>query len=407
MKIGIISQFYDPEVGSAAQTGAIARALARRGNSVSVLTGFPNYPTGKIYDGYKISLHQKEQVDNVTVHRVPIYPSHDSRPLHRILNFVSFSLSSLFYSLRCLRHVDTCIVYSTAPTIVFGALLNRFVRGKPFIILIEDLWPDSLLASGMLPKKYERIAVFFTRIISRVSFSQSSSIAVISPTAKQVLIQRGVPESKITVIYNWADEHTFKPRETVSSYKGTIEFQYAGNLGDIQGLDLIISAFARLPLNINARIRFIGTGVAENRLRSLVDDLGLKNRVLFDGHKSLSDIARLMHEGDVQIVSLGLSELSTLTIPSKFQAITASGLPLLTIAPGDVATLTAQSGAGISVPPGLEEELTKAMLTFACMDRMTLDQFGRNSRAFYDKELSEEIGANKLTQLLKRGLFKP
>ena len=115
MRVGLVSQWYDPEVG-AVVPGTIARALRSHGHQVDVLTGVPNYPTGRIYPGYRLRHYQREVLGGVTVHRAPLYASHDAHPGRRAANFLTFASAASVVGLRALRHVDATLVYSAPVT---------------------------------------------------------------------------------------------------------------------------------------------------------------------------------------------------------------------------------------------------------------------------------------------------
>lgn len=149
MRIGLISQWYDPEVG-AVIPGTIARTLSSQGHQVEVLTGLPNYPTGRIYAGYRLRHYQREVLDGVTVHRAPLHASHDSHPGRRAANYLTFAAAASVVGLSALRHVDATLVYSAPATAALPALVLHRARRIPYVLLIQDIWPQSVTASGFL-----------------------------------------------------------------------------------------------------------------------------------------------------------------------------------------------------------------------------------------------------------------
>jgi glycosyltransferase involved in cell wall biosynthesis len=406
MRIGMISQWYDPEVGSAGIPGSIARALNRLGHEVDVVTGFPNYPTGKVYDGYRIRPHQREMQGSVTVHRVPVYPSHDARPVRRIANFASFAASAAVASQRCLRHTDVALVYSTPATVGAAGLALRRLRGIPFVLLIQDMWPDTVLATGMLPKSVDRIAWAITGAFCRSVYRRASRIAVIGPSMRDTLIDRGVPEGKVSVVFNWADEMLFKgnghqPAAAGRSSRG-LELMYAGSLGEVQGLEVAVRAMAMVPRCQNVTLRLVGSGVAEKGLRRLTAELALGDRVRFEGSRPVADMPALMASADVQLLCLRDLPLFRGVVPSKFQAILASGSPVVVSAAGDVAELARISGAGVAVQPEDPRALADAIGQVAGLSHEELQDWGRRGRDYYEAELGEAVGARRLVDLLER-----
>ena len=182
MRIGMISQWYEPEPGAAAHPTAIARALQRRGHDVQVLTGFPNYPHGVIYDGYHQQLRQFETRDGVRLLRVPLRPSHDSSGVNRALTLSSFAASAAF-QVGWLRNVDVCLVYLTPATVGVAARVLRRLAGVPYVLNVQDLWPESVVASGFLGNR--RIAAGVTWALNRFLhglYLRAAATVAIAPT---------------------------------------------------------------------------------------------------------------------------------------------------------------------------------------------------------------------------------
>ena len=150
LRFGILSQWYDPEPGSAAVPGVLARSLVARGHSVQVVTGFPNYPTGEIMEGYRLARRLDEQADGgVGVRRVALYPSHDGSSWHRFANYGSFALSATASGLGLLRKLDSIWVYNSPATVGLPSWLTSAAGGPPHLMHVLDLWPDSIAFSGM------------------------------------------------------------------------------------------------------------------------------------------------------------------------------------------------------------------------------------------------------------------
>ena len=163
VKILLLTQWFDPE--PTFKGLLFAKTLRDKGYDVEVLTGFPNYPGGKVYKGYKISLYQKEIIDGIIIHRVPLYPSHDGSALKRIFNYVSFSLSSILIGLIKTRNIDVIYSYHPPLTTALSAVILGFFKRIPFVVDIQDLWPDTLIATGMINnKKVLNVINFFVSL---------------------------------------------------------------------------------------------------------------------------------------------------------------------------------------------------------------------------------------------------
>jgi glycosyltransferase involved in cell wall biosynthesis len=401
MRIAFVTQWFDPEGGSAAIPGAMVRALEARGNRMEVVTGYPNYPTGDLHEGYRVRLHTTEQHGGTKVHRVPLYPSHDRSAVLRAANFVSFMLSSATIGALLARRSQVTLVYATPATVGLAGVVLRRLLGRPFVVYVQDLWPDTVIATGMLPRRLERIISLALEPFCRLVYRSASRVAVISPGMKRLLVARGVAESKIDVIYNWVDDRLFHP-EPGNAPNECFRVMYAGNLGDVQGLETLVKAVATLDDLPDLEVVLVGGGVAEQRLRTLVISLGLERRVLFEGAKPTCEMSLLMARAHVQVVSLKDLPLFHVTMPSKVQAILACGLPLIICAPGDAAELVRSSGAGICAVPSNVEHLADAIRAAYGMKGAALNAMGRAGRTFYERELSAEVGAKKLEASLRR-----
>lgn len=400
MKIAFVTQWFDPEVGSAAIPGAMVRSLQNLGHEVEVITGFPNYPHGKMYPGYSIKLYHREVRDGVTVHRVPLYPNHDHSALRRVLNFLSFMLSASTLGAIRARKADVVLVYSTPGTVGLVGIVARRLFRRPFLLYVQDVWPDTVTATGMLPSWLTRPTTWVLGRFCDAVYRSAVRIAVISPGMKELLVSRGVPEAKVEVIYNWVDETRFYPC-TSSRDPERFEIMYAGSIGGVQGLDVAIRALAATPSDSGIVLRFIGSGVAAEELQRLSEELGISHRVLFEGSRDLSEMAEVMASAHAQLVCLKDLPLFRITMPSKIQAILASGAPIVVSAPGDAADLVAESGAGIATSAGDAEELAKAFLWLRSLSACELDALGKAGRAFYEARLCAGVGARRLERALE------
>src|SRR5690606_22126023 len=144
----LLTQWFDPE--PAMKGLSFAQALQQRGFEVEVVTGFPNYPGGKVYDGYRIGLLQREELGGVRVARVPLFPSHDRSKIGRILNYVSFFLSTVIYLVFVARRADVIYAYHPPITVGLSAAITRAFRRTPVVLDVQDMWPDTLKATGMI-----------------------------------------------------------------------------------------------------------------------------------------------------------------------------------------------------------------------------------------------------------------
>ncbi|TCJ30216.1 glycosyltransferase family 4 protein [Nocardioides jejuensis] len=400
MKIGVITQWYDPESGSAAIPGSIVRALAAHGHDLEVVTGFPNYPLGRLYDGYRMRLLQRDRVDGIPVSRIPVFPSHDGSGARRALTYLAFMLSASTMGAFLVRRAEVVLVVATSGTVSFSGVIARLLWRRRYVLYIQDLWPDSVLASGMVRGLPARIAERLLHALCNVGYRHATRIVVISPGMRDVLISRGVPAEKVTVAANWADEAVFRPVTVERAPGERRSLMYAGNIGDVQGLEVLVEALAQVPAGKRPLVRLVGSGFAEQRLRALATELGVAEDLRWEGVKPFAEMAGVLATADAQIITLRDLPVFRATMPSKTQGILACGRPLIVSAPGDVAALARAAGAGPVVPPADARALADALRWLSDATDDELARCGAAGRAYYDEHLSTSVGVAALDEAL-------
>ncbi|WP_158632522.1 glycosyltransferase family 4 protein [Verrucosispora sp. FIM060022] len=407
-RIGIVSQWYDPEGGSAVLPGIISRSLVALGHEVHVVTGFPNYPSGKLHADYRLRPYQYETMKGVHVHRVPLFPSHDGSAVKRTANYLSFAASAAA-RLDLLRTVDVWLVYSSPATVALPAMVARWLHKRPYVILVEDMWPDTLTDSDYVrPGRHIDLIVRMLHRFCDLSYRQAAHVAVITPGMADILASRGVPQDKLSVVYNWVDERLFHPRPRDPQLAASLGLSgfvvmYAGSMGNLQGLEVAVDAMDHLADIADLTLVFAGSGVEEQRLRESARRCP-PGRVVFLGHQPLERMIDLMPLGDVQLISLRDRPLHRKTMPSKVQSSLACGRPIVAALAGDAARLVDESGAGFVAPPGDSRALADAIRRMYELGAEKREEMGRNGRQFYLDRLSEPIGSVSLANLLEQAV---
>ncbi|KEF34220.1 UDP-phosphate galactose phosphotransferase [Deinococcus sp. RL] len=398
MRILIVSQFFDPE--PTFKGLLFARELQRLGHEVEVLTGFPNYPGGKLYPGYRVRPWQREVMDGVPVLRVPLYPSHDGSGVRRAANYLSYAASASVGALL-LRRPDVAYVYHPPATAALPAVVLRALRGVPFVYDIQDLWPDTLAATGMMQNAavLRGVGGFMDRVHRR-----AARIAVLSPGFREKLIERGVPEHKVSVIPNWTNEDktdlTLPPPERARELGFADRFNvvFAGNMGKAQALDTVLDAAEELRGEA-ARFVMIGGGVEEGRLRESARERGLTN-VDFLPRRPPSEIGEILALADALLIHLKDDPLFAITIPGKTQANLRAGKPLLMGVRGDAAALVREAGAGLTFPPQDAAALAAAVRELMALSPDERRQMGERGARYYEEHLALRVGAARFAELL-------
>lgn len=409
MRILLLMQWFDPE--PQIKGLVFAKKLRDLGNEVEILTGFPNYPGGKVYPGYSVKLFQVEMMDGIRVMRVPLYPSHDNSAFRRILNYVSFGVSSCLAGLLVVNR--KAVIYACGPPVTVGvsaALISLF-RRVPFVYDIQDLWPDSLGATGMFNSSHG------FKVVARICkwvYNRSTHITVQSPGVRDRLVARGVDQSKVSVIFNWCDESSIDIRGAgiedpaqggmADGPRPTFDVLFAGNIGKAQEMDAVLEA-ARIQKSENPSVRLLllGGGVEVPRLKEVAQAQGIDN-VTFLPRVPMSEVGAILARADALLVHLKDDPLFRITVPAKTQAYMAAGKPILMAVAGDATELVVESGAGVCAQPANARSIADAIRQLAAMAPENLRKMGERGREFYWKNMSLDVGARKFLSIFQRTL---
>lgn len=399
MRIGVVSQFYAPEPGPAMLPANLAEELARRGHEVRVVTGFPNYPTGIVADGYRLAQRSDEVLRGVNVRRVYLHPDHGSA-LGRVSNYGSFAASSVLSGTTWLRHADAVWVNASPITLAWPIWALRAMR-VPIVSHILDLWPESLYATGFGGLATNMPVRTLLHRWTGSLYRGSDLVAYISPGVRGVLEGRGVPADKLRYVPMWADEATFHPggrsmRSELCIRDDAVVLMYAGALGEAQGLGTLIEACGMID-----DPRFVciiaGSGGAEESLRERAE--GLSN-VRFIGRIPQEQVGNLMASADASFVSLRDTALGRVSIPSKTQAALAAGLPVLVAAPGDVSRVIESAHAGLTADPTDASDVARAIGELCRAPDEQHAQWRTNALTTYRDQFSLARGADDVEEML-------
>ena len=400
LKILLLTQWFDPE--PTFKGLVFAKQLRAEGHEVEVITGFPNYPGGKLYTGYKQRWLQTESIDGIRVNRVPLYPSHDGSGVKRALNYVSFAVTSCLFGLFMAKKAQVIYAYHPPLTVGMSAVFIGFFRRIPVVYDIQDMWPDTLQATGMLNN---RKALAFVASICGWIYRRASALVVLSPGFKKLLLARGVPAHKVSVIYNWCDASALMQPQITN--KRPIEMEnhfnvvFAGTMGKAQALDSVLKAAAVVQkTNTKVKFVFVGGGVEVEHLKTVACEL-LLNNVLFIPRMPMSEVGQVLAAADVLLVHLRNDPLFEITVPSKPQAYMAVGKPILMAVSGDAANLIENANCGLAVQAENEIAIANAVLTLAAIPHDTLVAMGRRGAKYYQEELSLEMGVKKFVEVFK------
>ena len=398
MKILMLSQYYYPE--PVAIPHEFAKGMVKRGHTVVSITGFPNYPYGKVFDGYKQKLWRIEEIDGVKVIRLPLYADHSLSAFKRSAYFLSLACASTLLGPLLAGPIDIIFVFHTL-TMGLPAWILGWLRKKPFVFNLQDLYPESLTTVKMSQKS---IVYRSVDKAAKFIYERASAISVISPGFKENVVNKGIDANKIHVIYNWADESIYKPvqkDEQLAREHGLINrfnVVYAGNMGPPQGLRNVVEA-AKLLTDI-PQIQFvlIGDGIEKESLLKAVREHNLKN-VKFISRQHASKMTDFYALADGLLVHLVDEPLFEITIPGKTQSYLACEKPVLMSVKGDAAQLILDAGAGMVAKPSDPFELAKVVRELYRMPSEERRAMGAKGRSYFLRNLTVDASIDKYEAL--------
>lgn len=366
MHILFLTDNFPPE-GNAPATRTIEHASrwVESGHQVTVITGAPNFPEGKVFEGFKNRWYQAEDVLGIKVIRVKTYITANEGFAKRILDYLSFMVSGFFAGLF-VKKPD--VVVATSPqffTAVAGWALAG-LRRKPFVFELRDIWPASITAVGAMRKSMfisalEKLELFLYRRATR--------IVSVTRSFKDELIQRGVNGEKIDIVLNGVDltkyaKHTYKDEDFANTYElnGKFVAGYVGTHGLAHGLEHIVHEAFLIQDQSDIRIMFAGGGAARETLEKRVDQMGLKNVVLIP-RVAKEEMSRLWSLCDVSLVNLRNADLFKSVIPSKIFESMGMGIPMIVSMPhGEATEIVSNAKAGLIIDPEAPNELAQAII---------------------------------------------
>jgi glycosyltransferase involved in cell wall biosynthesis len=314
-----------------------------------------------------------------------------------VANYISFAFSATFFSGPALRDVDAVWVYNSPATVGLPLLWHTRLGAKPFFLHVQDLWPDSLIASGMLPKGWVgRVAVKTMGKLVQLTERKAAVIGVSSHSVKEIILARNPAINPEKIIYapNPTNEDLFRPVGEIRQQLGidadgapVTTVMYAGAIGEVQGLDSLISAAALLTARTDIQITIVGDGISRHRLEERVQKEGLFN-VKFMGRVPQPSMPEQMARAHIQFVSLADDSFLTHTTPSKIATLLALGVPIVAHMAGDGARLVRDAKAGVIVAPGDTISLASAIEKMVDAGPKVWARYGERGRRHYCEHLS-------------------
>lgn len=397
MRVLIMSQYFWPE---SFRVNEIASSLKAQEHDVEVLTGNPNYPEGKFFPGYGAWLIKKEFWKNIPIYRLPILARGNKSSIRLVLNYFSFIFSGLLLTPFWLRKkkYDVIFVYGVSPIFqVIPASFLGWLKGVPVVLWVQDIWPQSAEATGHVK------STWVLKILEKlVQFSYAhTDLILVQSQAFIGPVSKLAPNIPVLYYPNSVDKSFYEPRKLISpdidSLKSGFTILFAGNVGEAQSMETIISAAQELLPYPQIKIVIIGSGSKIDWLSNEIKRKSLGN-IFLEGRYPLETMPILMRQASVLLVSLTDQPIFSLTVPNKVQAYLAVGRPVIASLNGEGARIINEAKAGFSVLAEDAKGLAEAILKMYRMTDEERSQFGKNGRAYFKKNFDEDV---LITDLIK------
>jgi len=405
VRILLFSQYFPPEMGAlAVRSYEHSLWWVQMGHKVTVICGTPNYPDGKVYEGFRNRLFQRRDVDGIEVIRTWVLPQPNRNTWERISNYLSYFITSVLAGFR-VRKPD--IVIGSSPQLLTGlaAYLIAKIRRIPFVLEIRDLWPESIAASGptdnsLLLRALTGIANFLYRRADKV-------VVVTEPFKKRLSQIPGVNKKRIIVVPNAINLRILNPGNRACksiraryALEGKFVVSYVGTIGAAHGIGIVLDAAAKLRENREIVFLLVGDGAERKKLEKESNRRKLVN-VIFAGRQPKEDIPAFLRASDVSLVLLRRREVFKTVIPSKMLESMAMSKPIILGVEGEARRILEEAGTGIPITPENVGELVNAIERLHDNDKLR-DSLGRNGREYITRYYNRDKLATDYATALEK-----
>lgn len=382
MRLLVLTQYFWPENF---RINDVVEGLASRGHTVTVYTALPNYPGGSFFEGYGVLGPFRETFNQVKVRRVPLIPRGGGGGVRLALNYLSHALmATLLAPLQAKGEFDAILVYEPSPmTIGIPARALRALKGAPLVFWVQDLWPESLSATGAV--RSPAVLALVERLIKWI-YRGCDRVLVQSEAFIPSVAAHGVPRERIRYLPNSAE--AFYKKMQPEPHPGFC-VMYAGNIGAAQDFPTVLAAAERLRGEKHIQWIVLGDGRMRGWVESEVKRRGLDNVQLL-GQRPAEDMPRYFARADVLLATLARQPIFAYTIPSKIQSYLACGRPIIAALEGEGGRIIREAGAGWAVPPEDPDALADAVRAASALARSELDAMGNRGEAWFRSHFERE-----------------
>ncbi len=391
-----MTQYFPPETGAAPQRAYhFALNLVRAGHDVTVVTGMPNHPSGVTHDAYRRRLFARETMNGIRVVRSWLHATPRKTFVTRMLNQVSFMVSSAIAALFT-RRVDVVLVTSPPLFLGLSAWFVSLVKRVPFVLDVRDYWPYAAVELGQLS---DPRVIAMARGLESFLYRRAARIVAVTPGMIELMVERGIPKHRIELITNGADTELFSPADAQVPGSGRLTALYSGTHGLVHGMGAILDAAELLKNEERIDFLLVGDGVAKEELVRAATDRGLDN-VSFRRSEAPETLVGTIRNAGVCLATTTAGSFGEGTIPVKLFDYMACGKPVVAAVSGDAAMVVREAGAGIVVEPGDGRALANALRALL-EDEGARDRMGRSGREYVTRNYSRRMLAFRMIRILE------
>ncbi len=394
MNVLVISQYFYPEPF---RVNSFCKELVSRGHDVTVLTGYPQYPYGKIYDGYGFNKPYETEWNGVHIERIKMLPR-GKTPLGLLLNCISFVTEGKKWVKKCTKRFDAAYVFEVSPvTVGLPAVAYKEKFGTPIFFNLQDLWPENV--EVILGIKNKIVISVINKIVDKI-YSASDKILCTSQGFVENLKARGVPTEKLVFWPQFCETPLLDKlsRPNVLS-KDTFNIVFTGNVGKAQGLDLLVEAAERLK-ETKVKWYIVGDGRNLAELKESVSAKQLDDKIIFVGRVSEDEANAFAHFSDCTYLSFVPNKVFNMTIPAKLQTYLACAAPILAAAEGESAKIVSEAKCGIAVSPQVDA-LVGAVEKLLSFSNSEMDEMRNNSSDYSLKNFDKNMLVDRFIKLVE------
>ncbi|MEI8356088.1 MAG: glycosyltransferase family 4 protein [Deltaproteobacteria bacterium] len=402
MHILIVTQYFWPENF---RINDLVAGLVDRSHKVTVLTGIPNYPEGSFFPGYGLCSNFSQEYKGCKVLRVPLIPRGKGGGIRLALNYLSFVLSAcLLAPIRCRDKYDVIFIFEPSPvTVALPALVLKTLRKVPVMFWVQDLWPESLAATGAVSSG--RVLALVSKIVKFI-YRRCDKILITSRSFRKSIELHGVSTEDILYFPQSAEDvfQIVTEKQLVAeldSIPQGFRIMFAGNIGAAQDFNTIIQSAYKLKEHVDIHWIIVGDGRMREWAENEVKNFGLSNKFHFLGRHPLEAMPVFFSHADALLVTLRKEPIFSLTIPAKIQSYLACGRPIIAALDGEGAKVINASEAGFSCPAESPDDLAQIVLKMYETSKPERESMGAKGRIYYEANFDREMLLDKLEGWMK------